>query len=132
FLPVRDGDVSLHRMHAERYEVPPATLEAVAAVRRSGGRVFAVGTTAARALESWARSGTANGETTLFIPPAFDARAVDGLVTNCPLPKSTLLMLVAAFLGRERTLEVYARAVAERYRFFSYGDAMLIDPREGA
>ncbi len=130
FLPVREGDLSSHRMHAERCEVPEETATALRAARREGRRIIAVGTTVVRALESLAddeqvvRSGRV--DTQLFITPGFRFRVVDGLVTNFHLPRSTLLMLVSAFLGRERTLEAYALAVQERYRFFSYGDSMFI------
>jgi S-adenosylmethionine:tRNA ribosyltransferase-isomerase len=129
FLPVRDehaADVRAHRMHEEHYAIPPETLAAVAVARERGGRVVAVGTTAARALETWAQTGEAAGASRLFIYPGFDFRAVDALLTNFHLPRSTLLMLVSAFAGRERILAAYAEAVRERYRFFSYGDAMLL------
>lgn len=130
FLPVREGDVASHRMHAERYTVPEATVQAIAETKRAKGRVIAVGTTVTRTLESFAgpegvRAGS--GETALFITPGFQFRVVDALVTNFHLPKSTLVMLVSAFLGRERTLAAYAEAVRESYRFFSYGDSMFID-----
>lgn len=131
FLPVREGDVSQHVMHAERFSVPEATARAVAETKRRGGRVIAVGTTVTRTLEGFAgedgqvRAGS--GETAIFITPGFRFRVIDALVTNFHLPKSTLVMLVSAFLGRERTLEVYGEAVRERYRFFSYGDSMFIE-----
>ena len=108
-------------MHRERYEVPPATAAAIA-----GKRVLAVGTTSLRALES-AAQGTASGETGLFIRPGFRFRVVDRLLTNFHLPKSSLLMLVAAFAGMENMRRAYAHAIERRYRFFSYGDAMLIE-----
>lgn len=127
FRPVVTDDLDLHRMDAERYEVPPATAAAVDAARRAGGRVIAVGTTAVRALESAAtddrRVGAGAGETRLFLRPGARFRVVDALWTNFHLPKSTLLALVAAFAGRERTLAAYAHAVAAGYRFYSYGDA---------
>jgi len=129
FLPVREeheADVRAHPMHEERYHVPAATLEALAATRARGGRVVAVGTTSVRALETWRRTGEATGASRLFIYPGCELGAIDGMVTNFHLPRSTLLMLVAAFAGRERVLAAYAEAVRERYRFFSYGDAMLI------
>jgi S-adenosylmethionine:tRNA ribosyltransferase-isomerase len=131
FLPVREGDVSKHVMHAERCEVPPATAERLRRARREGGRIVAVGTTVVRTLESMAddaqvvRAGAM--DTRIFITPGFTFRVVDALVTNFHLPKSTLVMLVSAFLGREATLAAYAEAVREGYRFFSYGDAMFID-----
>jgi S-adenosylmethionine:tRNA ribosyltransferase-isomerase len=129
FLPVREGDVASHRMHRERYVVPEATAKRIREVKASGGRVIAVGTTVVRTLESFADEGgvkAGSGETALFITPGFAFRVIDGLVTNFHLPKSTLVMLVSAFLGRERTLAAYAEAVRERYRFFSYGDSMFL------
>ena len=124
FQPLRDDDVSRHRMHAERFAIPAATREALAACR---GRVVAVGTTVVRALETAAATGVDEGETRLFITPGYRFRAVDALVTNFHLPKSTLLMLVSAFAGVNRVREAYAAAVASRYRFFSYGDAMFCE-----
>jgi S-adenosylmethionine:tRNA ribosyltransferase-isomerase len=129
FLPVREeheADVRAHPMHEERYHVPAATLEALAAARARGGRVIGVGTTSVRALETWRITGESAGASRLFIYPGFEFKVIDGMVTNFHLPRSTLLMLVAAFAGRERVLAAYAEAVRERYRFFSYGDAMLI------
>jgi len=131
FQPVRVEEVAEHRMHAELAEVPAAACEAVAACRARGGRVVAVGTTAVRALESAAAGGRLEpyaGDTRLFITPGFRFRAVDVLLTNFHLPESTLLMLVCAFAGRGHVLAAYAHAVAARYRFFSYGDAMLVEP----
>jgi S-adenosylmethionine:tRNA ribosyltransferase-isomerase len=129
FLPVRSETVEGHRMHEERYEVPEATARAFAAARARGGRVVAVGTTSVRTLES-AFDGRAlregPGRTAIFITPGHRFRAVDALVTNLHLPRSTLLMLVSAFGGTGRVLEAYRAAVVERYRFFSYGDAMLL------
>jgi S-adenosylmethionine:tRNA ribosyltransferase-isomerase len=130
FLPVRE-DIATHRMHAERYQVPDATARAIQRVRAEGGRVVAVGTTVVRTLESATDPSTARvrsgpGETRLFITPGFQFRQVDALLTNFHLPRSTLLMLVCAFAGREATLAAYREAVNQRYRFFSYGDAMLI------
>lgn len=132
FQPVRVGDVREHVMHSERFDVPGATVQAIDQARRSGGRVLAVGTTTLRALESAAAGGklTAGlGETNLFILPGFRFRVVDRLLTNFHLPRSTLLMLVSAFGGMEQIRAAYRHAVAERYRFFSYGDAMLIERR---
>jgi len=129
FQPLRVDDVRDHVMHAERYEVPQSLVEAVQAARAAGGRVVAVGTTVARALESAAASGTlaaGRGDTRLFITPGYDFRVVDALITNFHLPESTLLMLVSAFAGREAVLAAYAHAVRQQYRFFSYGDAMFI------
>ena len=132
FQPVRVHQLSEHRMHTERYEIPAATVEAIAATRARGGRVVAVGTTALRALESaTAEDGTTGvgaGETALFITPGYRFRVVDALVTNFHLPKSTLLMLVSAFGGVEPLRQAYLHAIAQRYRFFSYGDAMLLFP----
>ncbi len=116
FKPVRVEDVSDHRMEAEYYEIPEPP----------EGKVAAVGTTTCRALESWARTGLRSGWTDLFIHPPFEFRAVGALLTNFHLPRSTLLMLVCAFAGRERIMAAYEEAIRRRYRFFSYGDAMLI------
>ncbi|MDX2013531.1 MAG: tRNA preQ1(34) S-adenosylmethionine ribosyltransferase-isomerase QueA [Myxococcaceae bacterium] len=130
FLPVREGDVSSHKMHSERYAVPEVTAVRIRETKAAGGRVIAVGTTVVRTLESFADDAgvkSGSGETALFITPGFAFRVVDGLVTNFHLPKSTLVMLVSAFLGRERTLAAYAEAVREKYRFFSYGDSMFIE-----
>ncbi len=132
FLPVRASRLEEHRMHAERYEVPEATSLAYDAVRRRGGRVVAVGTTAVRTLESAVFPGGLRpgpGRTEIFIRPGHEFRAVDGLVTNFHLPRSTLLALVCAFGGTDRVLDAYREAVAARYRFFSYGDAMAVLPR---
>ena len=122
FLPVRTEEVEAHRMHSESYEVPRATMDAVA-----GRRVLAVGTTTLRALESAALSGQLRGETSLFVHPGFQFLLVDRLLTNFHLPKSSLLMLAAAFAGLENIRRAYAHAIERRYRFFSYGDAMLIE-----
>ena len=122
FQPVRAGDIARHRMHAERYAIPPTTRRTLAACR---GRVVAVGTTVVRALEAAAQTGEDAGETRLFITPGYRFQAVDALVTNFHLPESTLLMLVSAFAGFDRVRRAYAEAVAQRYRFFSYGDAMF-------
>ena len=131
FQPLRVDDVAQHVMHAERYTVSAALVDAVAATRARGGRVVAVGTTVARALESAAAAGelaAGSGDTRLFITPGYAFRVVDALITNFHLPESTLLMLVAAFAGLEPVLAAYRHAVRERYRFFSYGDAMWITP----
>jgi S-adenosylmethionine:tRNA ribosyltransferase-isomerase len=127
FQPVKTEDLAQHRMHAEWYDVPEATQAAIAACRARGGRVVAVGTTTVRTLESWAASGQARGDTTIFITPGFRFRVVDRLITNFHLPKSTLMMLVSAFAGYEHIRALYRHAIAERYRFFSYGDAMLLE-----
>jgi S-adenosylmethionine:tRNA ribosyltransferase-isomerase len=126
FQPVKTEDIAQHRMHSEWYEVPPATQQAIAKLRARGGKLIAVGTTTVRTLESWARSGQASGDTDIFITPGFIFRQVDLLVTNFHLPKSTLLMLVSAFAGYEHMLQLYRHAIEARYRFFSYGDAMLL------
>ncbi len=130
FQPIRGETVETHRMHAERYEVSAAAVAAIEAARQRGGRVLAVGTTVLRALESAARDGTLRavaGETDLFVSPGFEFRVVDRLLTNFHLPRSSLLVLVAAFAGLEAVRHAYAHAVAARYRFYSYGDAMLIE-----
>ncbi|MEO6079967.1 MAG: tRNA preQ1(34) S-adenosylmethionine ribosyltransferase-isomerase QueA [Steroidobacteraceae bacterium] len=135
FQPLRVDDIALHVMHAERYAVPLALVDAVAQCRAAGGRVIAVGTTVARALESAAPNGklaAGSGDTRLFITPGYHFRVVDALITNFHLPESTLLMLVSAFADREQVLAAYAHAVCGRYRFFSYGDAMWITPAPGA
>ncbi len=129
FLPVRSESIEEHHMHPERYEVPEAVAAEIDACRVRGGRVVAVGTTAVRALESafgGQRVMAGCGITTLFIRPGHEFRAVDALVTNFHLPRSTLLMLVAAFGGTERVLSAYRLAVSRSYRFFSYGDATLL------
>ena len=132
FQPVRTDDVSRHIMHSEWYSVPQETVDAIGQAKAGGGRVVAVGTTALRALESAAAGGelrAGTDETRLFIVPGYRFRVVERLVTNFHLPRSTLLMLVSAFGGSEAIRRAYAHAVAERYRFFSYGDAMLIERR---
>jgi S-adenosylmethionine:tRNA ribosyltransferase-isomerase len=126
FQPVKTDDIAQHRMHSEWYEVPDSTQQAIAALRQRGGRLVAVGTTTVRTLESWAKTGQASGDTDIFITPGFRFREVDLLITNFHLPKSTLLMLVSAFAGYEHMMDLYRHAIAQRYRFFSYGDAMLL------
>jgi S-adenosylmethionine:tRNA ribosyltransferase-isomerase len=131
FQPVRVEDLSEHRMHSERYVLPEETAQAVRDARARGGRVVAVGTTSLRTLEAAAAGDgslrAATGETNLFITPGYRFRVVDRLLTNFHLPKSTLLMLVSAFAGVQRIRHAYAHAIAQRYRFFSYGDAMLLE-----
>ena len=132
FQPVRSESVDDHRMHRERYSVPKEAVAAIEGARAAGARVLAVGTTALRALEAAAAAGRlepAAGETDLFIRPGYPFRVADRLLTNFHLPKSTLLMLVSAFGGVENVRTAYAQAIGERYRFFSYGDAMLIERR---
>lgn len=129
FLPVRGDSLDGHRMHQERFEVSEAAAQAVEACRARGGRVVAVGTTAIRTLESAFRDGRLHpgrGKTSLFIRPGYTFGVVNVLVTNFHLPRSTLLMLVCALGGRERVLAAYAEAISCRYRFFSYGDAMIL------
>lgn len=128
FQPIRAEDLDSHSMHSERFSVARSTWEAIQRTHAAGGRVVAVGTTVVRALESAARQGQLAGETRLFIRPGFRFQVIDALVTNFHLPESTLLILVAALAGREAVLSAYAHAVLERYRFFSYGDAMLVLP----
>ena len=132
FRPVRDGDITKHVMHSECYAVPTETVAAIAKAKADGGRVVAVGTTSMRTLEAASRDGTLTaetGETQIFITPGYEFRTVDRLITNFHLPKSTLMMLVSAFAGTENIQRAYAHAVAQRYRFFSYGDAMLLERR---
>ncbi|WP_374665246.1 tRNA preQ1(34) S-adenosylmethionine ribosyltransferase-isomerase QueA [Ramlibacter sp.] len=132
FQPVKTEDLAQHRMHSEWYEVPEATQAAIQAARARGGRIVAAGTTTVRTLESWARSGQASGDTDIFITPGFDFQVVDLLVTNFHLPKSTLMMLVSALAGHAKVMALYRHAIAQRYRFFSYGDAMLLQRAEAA
>lgn len=130
FQPVRVHDIAEHRMHSERFDIPQATVDAIVHTHHAGGRVVAVGTTSLRALESAGRTGklqAGSAETDIFITPGFQFRVVDRLITNFHLPKSTLLMLVSAFAGMDAIRAAYRHAVAERYRFFSYGDAMLLE-----
>ena len=130
FRPLRQRDLATGRLHSEYFEIPAATAEAVARARAGGGRIVAVGTTTTRVLETCAgEDGRVNpdqGETDLFVRPGYRFRVVDALLTNFHLPRSSLLLLVAAFGGRERILGAYAEAIAKGYRFYSYGDAMLI------
>ncbi|WP_454435364.1 tRNA preQ1(34) S-adenosylmethionine ribosyltransferase-isomerase QueA [Thauera mechernichensis] len=135
FQPVRVDDLGEHRMHRERYVIPQETVDAIAATRAAGGRVIAVGTTSMRALEAAAQEGAleaGSGETEIFILPGFRFQVIDALITNFHLPKSTLMMLVSAFAGMDSIRRAYAHAVAQRYRFFSYGDAMFITRRNEA
>ena len=131
FQPVRVQRIEDHTMHSERFEVPASVAAAVARTRAAGGRVIAIGTTSVRALESAAADGEVRamtGETGIFIYPGYRFAVVDVMLTNFHLPGSTLLMLVSAFAGRETILAAYAHAIRERYRFFSYGDAMWLTP----
>ena len=135
FAPMQGDDLAAHRMHSEWYRIPAEPAAAVAAARRRGGRIVAVGTTTLRALEAAADEHGAikagEAETALFITPGFRFRAVDRLLTNFHLPKSTLLVLVSAFAGYAAIRDAYAHAIAQRYRFFSYGDAMLLERGDG-
>ncbi len=126
FQPVKTENLSEHQMHSEWYEVPPATQQAIADCRARGSRIIAVGTTTVRTLESWAHSGVARGDTRIFITPGFEFKLIDLLVTNFHLPKSSLMMLVSAFAGYDHIMALYRTAIAREYRFFSYGDAMLL------
>lgn len=135
FQPVRVNNLADHRMHSEHFDIPLATIEAIERTRQRGGHVIAVGTTSLRALEAAAQRGKpcpGPAETDIFITPGYRFRVVDRLITNFHLPKSTLLMLVSAFAGHETLRAAYQHAVAERYRFFSYGDAMLLERANNA
>lgn len=134
FQPVRSEHIKDHVMHSERYRVPQATVDAIARAKANGGRVVCVGTTSLRSLESAATGGelkAGSGETNIFITPGYRFKVVDVLLTNFHLPRSTLLMLVCAFGGTEQMFAAYRHAVAQEYRFFSYGDAMLIERAQG-
>jgi S-adenosylmethionine:tRNA ribosyltransferase-isomerase len=139
FQPVRVDDLHQHVMHSEWLNVGAELIEQIRRTRDAGGRVIAVGTTVVRALESAMRANEDggselhpfSGETRLFILPGYRIRSVDALITNFHLPESTLLMLVSAFAGKERVFAAYEHAIKERYRFFSYGDAMLLFPENG-
>ncbi len=126
FVPIRSAEVEAHTMEAEWYTIPAAARDAIELARRTGGRVIAVGTSSVRALESFAITGDVEGATGLFIAPGFRFKLVDGMVTNFHMPRSTVLAMVMAFAGREPILKAYAEALRHRYRFLSYGDAMLI------
>ena len=128
FQPVKTDNLADHTMHSEWYDVPAATQQAIADCRARGGRVVAVGTTTVRTLESWAKSGQTTGDTQIFITPGFQFRVVDALITNFHLPKSTLMMLVSALAGYDHIRNLYDHAIAQKYRFFSYGDAMWLEP----
>jgi len=132
FQPVKTENIAEHTMHSEWYEIPVSTQEALHACRQRNGKVWAVGTTSVRTLESWAQTGQAQGDTDIFITPGFEFKWVDRLITNFHLPKSTLMMLVSAFAGYEHVMALYDHAIAQRYRFFSYGDAMLLHRKNHA
>jgi S-adenosylmethionine:tRNA ribosyltransferase-isomerase len=127
FQPVKTHNIADHVMHFERYHIPQSTLQAIQDCKARGGKVVAVGTTSVRALESWAKTKNTQGDTNIFITPGFEFKVVDALVTNFHLPQSSLMMLVSAFAGFAHIRAVYQEAIAQRYRFFSYGDAMLLD-----
>lgn len=129
FRPVKEEKIENHKMHSEQFTLSEETAEKINRCKQSGGRVIAVGTTSCRVLESVAKDNKVNptqGNTDIFIYPGYQFQIIDGLLTNFHLPESTLIMLVSAFLGREKTLAVYEEAIRERYRFFSFGDATLI------
>ena len=126
FQPVKTENIAEHVMHFERYNIDPTTLDAIARCKARGGKVVAVGTTSVRALETWAKTNETQGDTNIFITPGFEFKVVDTLITNFHLPKSSLMMLVSAFAGHAHIMAMYAEAIAQQYRFFSYGDAMLL------
>ncbi|MBU3581743.1 tRNA preQ1(34) S-adenosylmethionine ribosyltransferase-isomerase QueA [Polynucleobacter sp. AP-Capit-er-40B-B4] len=132
FTPVREEDLTKHKMHYEWYSIPNETLQVIEVTKKNGGRVIAVGTTSLRALESQAASGQSSGETNLFITPGYQFKTVDCLLTNFHLPKSTLLMLVSALAGVDNIRAAYQHAISQKYRFFSYGDAMFLCRLENA
>ena len=127
FQPVKTENIDDHKMHSEWYSVPTETISAIQECKKNGGRVVAVGTTCVRSLESWALGGVSSGETDIFIRPGFHFKVVDLMITNFHLPKSTLLMLVSAFTSYSHIFNLYKHAIKKRYRFFSYGDAMLLE-----
>jgi S-adenosylmethionine:tRNA ribosyltransferase-isomerase len=132
FQPVKTENLDEHKMHSEWYDVPPETQAAISDCKARGGRLVAVGTTTVRTLESWAQTGLARGDTSIFITPGFAFQHVDLLLTNFHLPKSSLMMLVSAFAGYEHIMALYRHAIANEYRFFSYGDAMLLERQTSA
>ena len=130
FQPVKADEITDHKMHSEYYEIDQTTVDKINQTKKNGGRIIAVGTTAVRSMESAAKSGqlkSAKEETDIFIYPGYEFKVVDVMITNFHLPKSSLLMLVSAFIGRERMMEIYQHAINKEYRFFSYGDAMLLE-----
>lgn len=129
FQPVKTENLAEHQMHSEWYSISPETQQAITTTQAAGGRVIAVGTTSVRTLESWAQTGQTQGDTNIFITPGYAFKVVDGLITNFHLPKSTLMMLVSAFAGYGHIMQLYTHAIAQSYRFFSYGDAMLLTRR---
>ncbi len=131
FQPVKAENIADHTMHFERYSIAPETLQAVQKCKARGGRVIAVGTTSVRSLETYAKTQQTSGDTNIFITPGFEFKTVDMLITNFHLPKSTLMMLVSAFAGYEHIMALYQTAIEEKYRFFSYGDSMLLQRNTG-
>ena len=132
FQPVKVEDIKDHQMHSEYFEICQETVDKIVTTKANGGRIVAVGTTAVRTLESIALQGelfSAKGDTDIFIYPGFEFRLVDAMITNFHLPKSSLLMLVSAFIGIEKMLQIYQYAIEKKYRFFSYGDAMLLEKK---
>ena len=130
FQPVKVDEITDHKMHSEYFEIDQATVDKINQTKKNGGRVIAVGTTAVRSIESATKSGKLKAvkeETDIFIYPGYEFKVVDMMITNFHLPKSSLLMLVSAFIGRERMMDIYQHAIKEKYRFFSYGDAMLLE-----
>ena len=135
FRPVKVEDVTKHKMHTEHYHMPAETAELINRTKANGGRVIAVGTTSCRTLEAVATAHNGelvaeDGYTDIFIYPGYSFKVLDGLITNFHLPESTLIMLISAFLGYEKTMHAYEIAVQEKYRFFSFGDAMCILPEK--
>ncbi len=126
FRPVKEDNILDHKMHTEHYVIPEETVEKIKACKERGGRVISVGTTSCRTLESYAQTGKTTDDTSIFIYPGYEFKCIDGLITNFHLPESTLIMLVSAFLGREKTLNAYKTAIEEKYRFFSFGDCTFI------
>ena len=130
FRPVKEDDVMQHKMHSEHYRLPQETADLINKTKAEGGRVIAVGTTSCRTLESvgtfFGEISEHSGYTDIFIYPGYEFKVIDGLITNFHLPESTLIMLVSAFMGYENTMNAYKVAVEEKYRFFSFGDAMFI------
>jgi S-adenosylmethionine:tRNA ribosyltransferase-isomerase len=126
FRPVTEADPRHHAIHREWFSIPPEVQQRVEHARANGGRIVAIGTTSVRAMEAWAATGATDGWTDLFILPGHRFKLVDALLTNFHLPRSSLLMLVSAFAGRERILATYAEAMRREYRFYSFGDAMLV------
>jgi S-adenosylmethionine:tRNA ribosyltransferase-isomerase len=125
-MPVKTDNLSQHRMHSEWYDLPAATLQAIADCQARQARVVAVGTTTVRALESWAQSRQTRGDTQIFITPGFRFQVADLLITNFHLPQSSLMLLVSAFAGHAHVMNLYRHAIAAQYRFYSFGDAMLL------